>query len=148
VLETVEKPGNLGAILRTADAAKVDAVIICDNQTDIYNPNIIRSSLGSIFTNQVVCCRNDEAFEFLKNNNIRSYATSLKAGKLYYDCDYNKASALLMGSEAKGLSPFWHEKADELIKIPMDGKVDSLNVSVSTAVVVFEAFRQRRSSTH
>ncbi len=145
VLETVEKPGNLGAILRTSDAAKVDAVIICDNQTDIYNPNTIRSSLGTIFTNQVVCCSNEEAYEWLKKHNIKSYATSLKAEKMYYSIDYSAPSAIVMGSEAYGLSDSWHKNADELIKIPMGGKVDSLNVSVSTAIVLFEAVRQRSS---
>lgn len=143
VLETIEKPGNLGAILRTADAANVDAVIICDNQTDIYNPNIIRSSLGTIFTNKVVCCSNEEALGWLNDNRIKSFATSLKGKKIYHECDFSEPTAILMGSEAFGLSDFWHNKADEFIKVPMSGKVDSLNVSVTTAIVVFEAKRQR-----
>jgi RNA methyltransferase, TrmH family len=143
IIEKVEKPGNLGAILRTADAAKADAVIICDNQTDIYNPNTIRSSLGTIFTNQIACCSNEEAYEWLKKNKIKSFATSLKAEKMYYSFDFRKSSAIVMGSEANGLSDSWHKNSDELIKIPMGGKVDSLNVSVSTAIVVFEAVRQR-----
>lgn len=143
VLETVEKPGNLGAILRTADASNVDAVIICDNQTDIYNPNTVRASLGTIFTNQIVCCSNEEALKWLKHNKIKTYATSLKSSKMYYDCNLKKATAVLMGSEAFGITDFWYKNSDELIKIPMKGKVDSLNVSVSTAIVIYEAIRQR-----
>lgn len=144
VLETIEKPGNLGAILRTADAANVDAVIICDSQTDIYNPNTVRASLGTLFTNQIACCSNEQALEWLKKNNIKTYATSLKGVKFHYDCDFKERAAILMGSEAFGLTDFWHNNSDELIKIPMNGKVDSLNVSVSMAIVIYEVVRQRK----
>ena len=143
VLETVEKPGNLGALLRTADAAALDAVIVCDPQTDLYNPNAIRSSLGCIFTLPVVVSSSAEVIDWMKSHSIRTFGTALTAKKYYQDCDFTTASAIIMGSEAFGLSKTWLEQADELIKIPMMGKVDSMNVSVSAAIVVFEAKRQR-----
>lgn len=143
VLETVEKPGNLGAILRTADAAGLTGVIVCDPQTDIFNPNVIRSSLGCIFTLPVVTCTTDEVIEWLATKKIRSFGTALTAKKNYCDCDFRQPSAIIMGSEASGLSDKWLTGADELIRIPMMGKVDSMNVSASAAIVVFEALRQR-----
>jgi TrmH family RNA methyltransferase len=143
VLESVEKPGNLGAILRTADAAKADAVIICNPLTDIYNPNVIRSSVGCLFTVPVVVCTNDEAIRYLKNKQIQSYASELTAVQWYQDTDFTKPSAIVMGTEADGLSDFWLKNADKRIKIPMRGVIDSLNVSVSTAILTFEAMRQR-----
>ena len=143
VLESVEKPGNLGAILRTADAAKVDAVIVCDPLTDIYNPNVIRSSVGCIFTVPIAVSTNSETFSFLKDKNIKILAAELEASRWYHDADFRQASALIMGTEAEGLSKFWLEHADSRIKIPMRGKIDSLNVSVSTAILTFEAMRQR-----
>ena len=143
VLEAIEKPGNLGAILRTADAAKVDAVIVCDPLTDVYNPNVIRSSLGCVFTVPItIACRFD-TFSFLKENRIRILAAELQASQEYYNTDFTQACALIMGTEAEGLTDFWIEHADDRIKIPMRGKIDSLNVSVSTAVLTFEAMRQR-----
>lgn len=143
VLEAVEKPGNLGAILRTADAAKVDAVVICDPLTDLYNPNAIRSSVGCLFTVQVAVCSSNECLEWLKSNNICSFAAELRASEWYQDCDFKSPSAIIMGTEADGLTDFWLEKADKRIKIPMRGVIDSLNVSVSTAILTFEAMRQR-----
>jgi TrmH family RNA methyltransferase len=143
VLEGIEKPGNLGAILRTADAAQVDAVIICDPKTDIYNPNVIRSSVGCVFTNQVVACTSEEALEYLTKNGISSYAAALTASDYYQKTDMAKSCAIVMGTEADGLSEFWLEKSDKQIKIAMRGKIDSLNVSTSCAVLVFEAMRQR-----
>jgi len=143
VLEAVEKPGNLGAILRTADAAQVDAVIVCDPLTDVYNPNVIRSSVGCIFTVPVAISTHSDTFSFLKENRIRIFAAELEASKYYHNTDFTKACALVMGTEADGLSKFWIENSDDRIKIPMRGKIDSLNVSVSTAVLVFEAMRQR-----
>lgn len=143
ILESVEKPGNLGAILRTADAANVDAVIVCDPLTDIYNPNAIRSSVGCVFTNQVVACSSDEAIQWLKNNNIKSFAAALTAKDFYHDTDFNGPSAIVMGTEADGLTEKWLNNADEQIIIPMSGEIDSLNVSTSTAILVFEAMRQR-----
>ena len=143
ILESVEKPGNLGAILRTADAAKVDALIICDPKTDIYNPNTIRSSVGCVFTNQVVACTSAEAMEWLHTKNINAYAAALTATALYHETDFTKPSAIVMGTEADGLSALWLKGAAQQIKIPMNGKIDSLNVSTSCAVLVFEAMRQR-----
>ncbi len=143
VLESVEKPGNLGAILRTADASGVDAVIICDPQTDFYNPNVIRSSIGCIFTKQVAAATSEETINWLKKNNIRIYCTYLKASKLYHLTDYTQPSAIVMGTESTGLSDTWVKNSDANIIIPMQGKIDSMNVSTAAAVVVFEAKRQR-----
>lgn len=143
ILEAVEKPGNLGAILRTADAAQVDAVIVCDPQTDVYNPNAIRSSVGCMFTVPVAVCSSSEALLWLKQQGITSYAAELQASEWYQDVDYTAPSAIVMGTEADGLTDFWLDNADKRIKIPMRGKIDSLNVSVSTAVITFEAMRQR-----
>lgn len=143
VLESVEKPGNLGAILRTADASGVDAVIICDPQTDFYNSNVIRSSIGCIFTKQVAAATSEETINWLKKNNIAIYCTYLKASKAYHLIDYTKPSAIVMGTEATGLSEIWVENSDANIIIPMQGKIDSMNVSTAAAVVVFEAKRQR-----
>jgi TrmH family RNA methyltransferase len=143
VLETVEKPGNLGAILRTADAAGLTGVIVCDPQTDVFNPNVIRSSLGCIFTLPVVTSATEEVIEWLRAKKIRSFATALTAENYYHNSDFRQPSAIVMGSEASGLSDKWLHEADELIKIPMMGKVDSMNVSASAAIVVFEALRQR-----
>jgi RNA methyltransferase, TrmH family len=143
VLEAVEKPGNLGAILRTADAAQVDAVIICDPMSDLYNPNTIRSSIGCVFTNQVVACGNSEAIAWLQKKSITSYAAALTATDYYHETDLSGPVALVVGTEATGLSSNWLDAADHQIKIPMLGRIDSLNVSVSAAVLVFEARRQR-----
>ena len=143
VLEAVEKPGNLGAILRTADAARVDAVIVCDPKTDIYNPNTIRSSIGCVFTQQVVACTSDDALLWLKQKNISVFATDLAAEEPYYEADFNRPAAIVMGTEAEGLTDFWIHNANYRIKIPMHGFINSLNVSVSTAVITFEAMRQK-----
>jgi RNA methyltransferase, TrmH family len=143
VLEAVEKPGNLGAILRTADAAGIDAVIICEPQTDFYNPNVIRSSLGCVFTTQTASATSAEAIDWLTENNIAIYCTYLKASQHYNLIDYTKPSAVVMGTEATGLSDVWVSNSAANIIIPMAGKIDSMNVSTATAVVVFEARRQR-----
>lgn len=143
ILEAVEKPGNLGAILRTADAAGVDAVIICDPQTDFYNPNVIRSSVGCVFTKQIASATSEETISWLRKNNIQIFCTYLKASKPYHEVDYTKPSAIIMGTEATGLSDVWVKNSDSNIIIPMLGKIDSMNVSNAAAVVVFEAMRQR-----
>ncbi|WP_029906478.1 RNA methyltransferase [Prevotella sp. 10(H)] len=143
ILEAVEKPGNLGAILRTADAAQVDAVIVCDPATDLYNPNAIRSSVGCLFTVQTAVSTSQEALDFLHEKGIKSFAAELQASQWYQDADFTVPSAVVMGTEADGLTDFWLNNADARIKIPMRGKIDSLNVSVSTAVITFEAMRQR-----
>lgn len=143
LLESVEKPGNLGAILRTADAAAVDAVVVCDPQTDLYNPNVIRSSVGGIFTVQTAVCSSEEALAWLNAHHIVHYAAELQAAEFYQNIDFTQPSAVVMGTEADGLTDFWLAHAKKRIKIPMRGKIDSLNVSVSTAVLAFEAMRQR-----
>lgn len=143
VLDGVEKPGNVGAILRTTDATSVDAIICCDPQTDIYNPNVIRSSVGCVFTKQIVVCSKEECLEFLKKKYISVYTTSLKASKNYLEGDYKKPSAFIFGTEAEGVNIFWEENSTQNIIIPMRGQNDSLNVSNAVAVVLFEALRQR-----
>lgn len=143
VLEAVEKPGNLGALLRTADAAGVDAIIICDPQTDFYNPNVIRSSVGCVFTKQIASATSKDTIDWLKKNKIAIYCTYLKASKPYHQVDFTIPSAIVMGTEATGLSDEWVKNSDANIIIPMQGKIDSMNVSTSAAVVVFEACRQR-----
>lgn len=143
VLEAVEKPGNLGAILRTADAAQADAIIICDPLTDVYNPNVIRSSIGCIFSVQTAVASSPQTFDWLKEKGIKTYAAELQSSEFYQDIDFRKPSAIVMGTEADGLSSFWLTNANKHVKIPMRGKIDSLNVSVSTAVLTFEAMRQR-----
>lgn len=143
VLESVEKPGNLGAILRTADAAGVDAVIVCDPQTDIYNPNVVRSSIGCLFSVPLAVCNSNEAIAWLKSNHIGIYCTYLKAAVPYTAVDFSKPSAIVLGTESEGITAKWIEAADQNIIIPMQGSADSMNVSTSAAVVVFEACRQR-----
>ncbi len=143
ILESVEKPGNLGAILRTADAANIDAVIVCDGQTDVYNPNVIRSSLGCVFTTPVAIASSQETIDWVKKNNIKIYATALSASKAYHTIDYTEPSAIVMGTESTGLSDIWLKNATQNIIIPMGGKIDSMNVSNASAIVVFEAKRQR-----
>lgn len=144
VLETVEKPGNLGAVMRTADAAGVDAVIIADPRTDLYNPNAIRASIGTIFSVPLFACTSEECVKWLKENDIKIYCTYLKASIDYLEADFREGSAIVMGTEATGISDTWVEAADQNLIIPMNGIADSLNVSVTTAIVVFEAIRQRR----
>lgn len=146
VLEAPEKPGNLGAILRTADAAAIDAVIVCDPHTDIYNPNVIRASLGCIFTGQIITCSSEDALNYLKERGITSYAAALTAQQYYYEADFTRPCAIVMGSEAWGLTDLWLNGADTQIMIPMGGKVDSLNLSTSAAILVFDAKRQRDCS--
>ena len=143
VLESLEKPGNLGAILRTCDGVGVEAVIVCDPKTDIYNPNVIRSSTGVIFSIPVVCASSEDIILFLKSKQIKICASAPEAKKLYTHIDYKGAWALVMGSEDKGLSDLWLNAADATIRIPMKGRADSLNVSISTAIILYEALRQR-----
>lgn len=143
VLESVEKPGNLGAILRTADAAGLDAVIICDPKTDFYNPNVIRSSLGCVFTNQVAAATSPQTKDWLNSNHITAYSTYLKASRPYHTVDFTKPSAIVMGTEATGLSDVWINDEQHRIIIPMSGRIDSMNVSTAAAVIIYEARRQR-----
>lgn len=144
VLESVEKPGNLGAVLRSADAAKADAVFICDPLTDLYNPNLIRASIGAIFTVPTVAVSSEEAIAFLQAHDIQILTAQLQDSSLYYDVDMKRGTALVMGTESTGLTPLWRQAATAHIRIPMLGKLDSLNVSVSAAILLFEAVRQRQ----
>ncbi len=143
VVEGLEKPGNLGAILRTCDAAKVDAVIVCGGRTDIYNPNVIRASLGTVFSVPVVSGSMEEALKFLKSQNAKICAALPQTEILYTQVDFQVSSAIVVGSEQDGLSEFWRRQADVRMRIPMAGAADSLNVSASTAILVYEALRQR-----
>lgn len=148
VLESVEKPGNLGAILRTADAAGVDAVIICDPKTDLYNPNVIRASIGCLFSQNIALCSSGEAVDWLRKNQITVYTAIPSAGKVYTKADFTGPVALVFGTESSGLSPAWDNVNNVVpiaagIKIPMLGKIDSLNVSNSVAIILYEALRQR-----
>ena len=144
VLESVEKPGNLGAILRSADAANVDAVIVCDPLTDLYNPNLIRASIGAIFTVPTAVCTSQECIAFLKERHIKILTAQLQDSYEYYNYDMRQATAIVMGTESTGLTQQWREAADAHIRIPMLGRLDSLNVSVSAAILMFEAVRQRK----
>lgn len=145
VLESVEKPGNLGAVLRSADAAGADAVIICDPLTDLYNPNLIRSSIGAVFTVPCVACTSEQCIALLKEKGIRILTAQLQDSHLYYDTDMCGPTAIVMGTESVGLSDQWREAADAHIRIPMLGQLDSLNVSVSAAILLYEAVRQRKA---
>ena len=143
VVERVEKPGNLGAILRSADAAGADAVVVCDPLTDLWNPNLIRSSIGAAFTVPCVACGSEECIQFLKARGIQILTAQLQDSELYYDTDMRRGTAIVMGTEATGLTDVWRQAADAHIRIPMLGRLDSLNVSVSAAILLYEAVRQR-----
>jgi TrmH family RNA methyltransferase len=144
VLEAVEKPGNLGAILRTADAAPVDAVLIGDPRTDLFNPNVIRASIGCVFTVPTVAAPVADILAFLEEKGIRTHAAALAPeARSYTEYDFRGPTALVMGTEADGLTPQMREACNETVIIPMMGRIDSLNVSVATAVLTFEAIRQR-----
>ncbi len=143
VAEAPEKPGNIGALLRTADAAKLDAVIIANPKTDLFNPNIVRSSVGCLFTNQLATGSTTEIIEYLKKNNFNIFCAALTASTSYHLIDYKMKSAVVVGAEAIGLSSLWLANATQNIIIPMSGKIDSMNVSVSAAIIIFEAKRQR-----
>lgn len=144
VLESVEKPGNLGAVLRSADAAGADAVLIGDPLTDLYNPNLIRASIGAVFTVPVVAAPSADIIAFLKARGIQILTAQLQDSSLYYDMDMCRGTAIVMGTESTGLTPVWRQAADAHIRIPMLGRLDSLNVSVSAAILLFEAVRQRQ----
>jgi len=144
IAEDLEKPGNLGTILRTADAAGVDAVITCDPNTDINNPNVIRASIGSVFFVPVAQASTEETFEWLKKNTIQSIAAVPDALQDYTAVPMQAATAILVGSEDDGLTAFAMDSADQKVSIPMLGKNDSLNVSTAAAILLYEAVRQRR----
>ena len=146
VLESVEKPGNLGAILRSAEAAGVDAVIVCDPLTDMYNPNLIRASIGGVFCVPTAVCSSEECIAFLKERGITILTAQLQDSYEYYDYDMTRATAIVMGTESTGLTDQWRKAADAHIRIPMLGRLDSLNVSVSAAILMYEAVRQRNTN--
>lgn len=144
ILESVEKPGNLGAVLRSAEASGVDAVIVCDPLTDMYNPNLIRASIGGVFSVPTAVCTSQECIAFLKEHGIKILTAQLQDSYEYYDYDMRPATAIVMGTESTGLTDQWRQAADAHIRIPMLGRLDSLNVSVSAAILMYEALRQRR----
>lgn len=143
VAEAIEKPGNVGALLRTADAANIDAVILANPRSDIYNPNTIRSSVGCVFTNQIALGTTEEVIDFLRANNITIYSAILQEAQPYHEQNFTQATALVVGTEATGLTDPWRTVSDQNIIIPMQGAIDSMNVSVAAAVLLFEAKRQR-----
>jgi TrmH family RNA methyltransferase len=143
VVESVEKPGNLGAILRSADAAGVDVLLVCDARVDVWNPNVVRASRGAVFSVPIVECDNAAGLEWLKGGKIRLLAASPSATQTYSDVDLRGPLAIVVGTEDAGLSDFWMQNADLAVKIPMVGRVNSLNVSVSAALILYEVVRQR-----
>lgn len=143
VMEATEKPGNIGAMLRTADAANLDAVIIANPKSDLYNPNIVRSSVGCLFTNNIATGTTEEVIAFLKSKNINIYCATLQDSAQYHSQDYMQPSALVVGTEATGLTDEWRAASTKNIIIPMQGAIDSMNVSVAAAILIFEAKRQR-----
>jgi TrmH family RNA methyltransferase len=146
VAEAPEKPGNIGALLRTADAANLDAVLIANPKTDLYNPNIIRSSVGGVFTNQIATASSEEIITFLKKNDFKIYAAALQASEPYNTADFSGKTAIVVGTEATGLTDQWLENSTQNIHIPMQGAIDSMNVSVAAGILIFEAKRQRNFS--
>ena len=143
VIENIEKPGNIGAMLRTADASNIDCLLVAEPKTDIYNPNVIRSSVGGFFTVPIGVASNEDIIEFLKQNQIATYAASLQKSLSYEKIDFSAPTAVIVGTEATGLSEFWTRESKSNIKIPMLGTLDSMNVSVAAAILLFEATRQR-----
>ena len=143
VLEGIEKPGNIGAMIRSADAANIDAVILADPKTDHFNPNVIRSSVGGVFTKKIVISSSEEIIAFLRQKNVKMYAATLQNSNKYTDEDYTEASAIIVGTEAHGLTQIWRNHSIKNINIPMQGEIDSMNVSVAAAILLFEAKRQR-----
>jgi len=143
VVEAIEKPGNLGTLLRSADAAGVDAVLVCDPVTDLFNPNVVRSSTGVLFSVPVVVADSAEVRAWLRDQGIRAVATTPAAPALYTESDLRGPLAIIMGSEQYGLSEFWLKESDLLVRIPMAGQADSLNVAMAAIIALFEAVRQR-----
>jgi TrmH family RNA methyltransferase len=146
VVEAIEKPGNLGTILRSADAAGCDAVIVCDPVTDIFNPNVVRASTGVLFSVPLVVTDGAKVHAWLKQRGVRTVATTPAAEKIYSDVDLRGPLAIVMGSEQYGLSAFWLQNSDMSVRIPMAGQADSLNVAMATIITLFEAVRQRSTS--
>ncbi len=143
VAEAPEKPGNIGALLRTADAAAVDAVLIANPRTDMFNPNIIRSSVGCVFTTRIATGSTSEIISFLKERRIAIFGAALQASVPYHSVDFTGGSAIVVGTEATGLTEEWQQNTTQNIIIPMEGEIDSMNVSVAAGILIFEAKRQR-----
>ena len=143
VMESIEKPGNIGAMLRTCDAANIDAVIIANPKTDLYNPNIVRSSVGCLFTNQIATGTTDDVIQFLKDKNISIFSATLQNSNAYHQENYTNPTALVVGTEATGLTQAWRDHSKQNNLIPMQGEIDSMNVSVASAILLYEAKRQR-----
>ncbi len=143
LLENMEKPGNLGAVLRTADAVRCPGVIITGHKLDPWHPNVIRASQGGVFTVPVVLSDNEEVHRWCKEQSLPIFATALPSYGSMYDIPIGQSCVMAFGTEATGLSPYWMEHAEECFTIPMEGKVDSLNVSVAVAVALYESVRQR-----
>lgn len=144
VAEAIEKPGNLGTLLRSSDAVGIDGVIVVDKCTDIFNPNVVRSSVGTLFTIPVVEATGDETIEFLRKNDIQIVSTTPSATSEYTEVDLTKPIAIVVGTEQLGLSDKWLDQADIKVRIPMLGVADSLNVATATTLMLYEALRQRR----
>lgn len=143
IVEAVEKPGNLGAIVRTADGVGADGVIICSEKTDLFNPNVIRSSVGTIFSKQVISASNEAVYDFLQNHEITPFGAIIaEDSQAYFQADFTRPTAIILGTEHDGLSDFWQQRATPLV-IPMLGSNDSLNVSAATAIMSYEVLRQR-----
>jgi len=147
VAESIEKPGNLGTILRSADGAGANGVIVSDRCTDIYNPNVVRASVGTLFTQPVIETTSEEAIDFLKKQGIRIVASTPGASTLYYEVDFRPSCAIILGTEQLGLTNIWLERADEKVRIPMQGVADSLNVAMASTILLYEAARQRAAHT-
>ncbi len=145
VAEATEKPGNLGTILRSADAAGVECVLVCDRCTDISNPNVVRASIGTLFSLPVVEVSSEQAILWLHENNIRAIAATPHAQSHYFEADFAGPTAIVVGTEQYGLSDVWLQEADLQVRIPMLGQADSLNVASATTILLYEAMRQRHS---
>lgn len=142
IAESIEKPGNLGTMLRSADAAGVDAVIVCDRCTDIYNPNVVRASVGTLFTRPVIEASSEETLQILKRNHIKIVAATPSAKIEFTQADLKGPIAIVVGTEQLGLTDLWMKEADIKVRIPMHGKADSLNVAVATTLMLYEVRRQ------
>ncbi len=143
VAEAIEKPGNLGTILRSADAVGADGVLVCDPQTDLYNPNVVRASVGTLFSVPTVTCKSLEALSWLRKQGVRIVAATPHAQNEHTQVDLTGPIAIAFGTEQLGLSPIWMQEADLPVKLPMKGLADSLNVAMAATVLLYEVLRQR-----
>ena len=141
--ESIEKPGNLGSMLRSADASGTDALIVCERMTDLYNPNVIRASTGALFSVPTAVCDNESALKYLRERNVKILAATPHTDFKYTDVDLTQPVAVVVGAEQTGLTDFWMEQADLKVNIPMLGEIDSLNVASAATILLYEAARQR-----